>query len=76
MEPGITRSGSIKSFKNLWETVVYAQIDPELFFLLQKPETCRILEEQLSHQYFYTTQKLLPTAAVKAARKFIEKIQV
>ncbi|MFC6861281.1 HNH endonuclease [Zunongwangia atlantica] len=56
MEPGITRSGSIKSFKNLRETVAYAQIDPELFLLLQEPETSRILEEQLLHQYFYTTR--------------------
>ncbi len=36
--------------------MAYAQIDPELFLLLQEPETCRILEEQLLHQYFYTTQ--------------------
>ncbi|WP_373059464.1 HNH endonuclease [Zunongwangia sp. H14] len=56
MEIGITRSGSIKSFKNLQETVAFAQIDPELFLLLQQPQTCEYLEAQLLQQYFYNSQ--------------------
>lgn len=56
MEIGITRSGSIRSFKNLQETVAFAVIDHDLFLLLKQPETCQVLEEQLLHHYFYETR--------------------
>lgn len=56
MEIGITRSGSIRSFKNLRETVAFAVIDAELFLLLQQSETCQVLEEQLLQYYFYDTR--------------------
>lgn len=56
LEIGITRSGSIRSFKNLKEIILFAEIDQKLFLLLQNPETRGILEAELLHQYFYTTK--------------------
>jgi len=56
MEIGITRSGSIRSFKNLKETVAFAQIDKELFLLLQKTESREVLVAQLLKDYFYASK--------------------
>ncbi|WP_286760613.1 HNH endonuclease [Salegentibacter sp. UBA1130] len=56
MEIGITRSGSIRSFKNLQETVAFAQIDPELFLLLQQSHISEFLESHLLQQFFNTSQ--------------------
>ncbi len=36
--------------------MAFAQIDPELFLLLQQPQTCGYLEAQLLQQYFYNSQ--------------------
>ncbi len=48
----ITKSKSIKSFKNLKENVAFAEIDSDLFYLLTQPNTRSILETALLSKYF------------------------
>ncbi|SDS31358.1 putative restriction endonuclease [Gillisia sp. Hel1_33_143] len=48
----ITKSKSIKSFKNLKENVAFAEIDNDLFYLLTQPYSRSILETALLSKYF------------------------
>ncbi|MDV7187413.1 HNH endonuclease [Lutibacter sp. TH_r2] len=52
MRPTITSSKSIKSFKNLNETIAYAEIDKALFDLFKSTKTSLILAELLLKNYF------------------------
>lgn len=56
MEIGVTNSKSIKSFKNLRETLNYAWLDQPLFELLNKPEANQILVNVLLDRYFPRTK--------------------
>jgi putative restriction endonuclease len=47
-----TRSKSIKSFNNLNESIAFAEIDKELFLLLQQPENQLWFEQLLIESYF------------------------
>ncbi|MBZ9729504.1 HNH endonuclease [Salegentibacter sp. JZCK2] len=47
-----TRSKSIKSFNNLNESIVFAEVDKELFLLLQQPENQLWFEQLLIEFYF------------------------
>lgn len=47
-----TSSKSIKSFKNLCDTIAFAEIDRELFILLQDPKNVMWLEQLLLETYF------------------------
>jgi len=48
----LTKSKSIKSFRNLKENVAFAEIDKELFELLQNKVTSQIIEKFILSQYF------------------------
>ena len=56
MEVGLTKSKSIKSFKNLQETLNYAWLDQPLFELLQNPEINQLLVNVLLDSYFPRTK--------------------
>lgn len=56
MEIGITSSRSIKSFKNLKDTIAFAEIDRDLFLLLQQSHFREFLKVQLLDQYFYNAK--------------------
>lgn len=53
----LTSSHSIKSLSTLRECLQYAQIDTDLFKLMQEPQTSLILEKALLQQYFPDTQQ-------------------
>lgn len=48
----LTKSSSIKSFKALVETVMYAEIDEELFKCMSDPVCNQILKDELLRLYF------------------------
>lgn len=52
----VTRSKSIKSFKNLRETIAFAEIDKDLFLLLQQPLSQLLLQKVLLGTYFPNTK--------------------
>ena len=58
----LTKSKSIKSFKNLNDTIAFAEIDKDLFLLFKNYETSEILEGFLLSYYFgyNDTLNLLP----------------
>lgn len=56
MEVGLTKSKSIKSFKNLQETLNYAWLDQPLFDLLRNPEINELLTNVLLDRYFPRTK--------------------
>ena len=56
MEIGLTNSKSIKSFKNLQETLNYAWMDQPLFELLQNSEINQLLVNVLLDSYFPRTK--------------------
>ena len=49
---GVTRSKSIKSFKNLNENVAFAEINKDLFHILNDPISRAIVESFLLDEYF------------------------
>ena len=53
-----TSSKSIKSFKNLKESIAYAEIDRELFLLLQEIPNQLWFEQLILENYFPTTKHL------------------
>ncbi|MCC8359864.1 HNH endonuclease [Salinimicrobium sediminilitoris] len=53
-----TSSKSIKSFKNLKESIAYAEIDRELFLLLQETPNQLWFEQVILDNYFSTTKNL------------------
>ncbi len=48
----VTKSKSIKSFKNLYESIDFAEIDQELYLLLKNQETNKIALQFLLSEYF------------------------
>lgn len=56
MEIPVTSSNSIKSLSALKQSVAFAEIDPEVFRVMQKPIDLTILEEALLEQYFPETK--------------------
>lgn len=64
MELKVTKSKSIKSFKNLNEAIDFAEIDENLFLLLLNPSNRILFEEVLLNEYFpdsktnYTSNQL------------------
>lgn len=52
----ITKSKSIKSFKNLKETIAFAEIDKNLFILLSEPINRAFFIENLLNHYFSNTK--------------------
>lgn len=58
MSPGITKSGSIRSFSNLKETIAWAEIDLELFELMSRPESREALRTTLLDTYFPLTKTI------------------
>jgi len=59
MEVAVTSSGSVKSFKNLRAVIAWAEIDVELFALLNEPLTNAVLTHTLLETYFPETGKQL-----------------
>jgi putative restriction endonuclease len=55
-EMEVNKSKSIKSFKNLKESVAFAEIDKQLFFLIQDPTSRIVLENFLVDTYFSSTK--------------------
>ena len=53
-----TSSNSIKSFKNLNETIAFAEIDRELFFFLQEIQNQLWFEQLILENYFPETKHL------------------
>ena len=58
MQLSINKSKSIKSFKNLNDSIAFAEIDKALFELLSNPENNFILEETLIKKYFNSSNLL------------------
>lgn len=58
MQPAVTSSNSIRSFSNLKETIAWAEIDPELFEWMFKPESRAVLRGVLLDTYFPLTKDL------------------
>lgn len=56
MAPGVTSSGSIRSFTNLKETIAWAEIELELFDLMIQPVSCEALRRALLDTYFPLTK--------------------
>ena len=73
MELTVNNSKSIKSFKNLKESVAFAEIDKDLFLLMSNKETREILEEQILNFYFQINKKHYTTSIVSDAEIKIEK---
>ncbi|UYZ58169.1 HNH endonuclease [Hymenobacter latericus] len=73
LEVLLTASRSVKSFRNLRDTVEYAYLDAELWALLQQPAAREELRQALLLRYFPQTrfryQPCVGTAAVQAIRK-------
>lgn len=57
-EVATTSSNSIKSFKNLKESIAFAEIDRELFFLLQEIQNQLWFEQLILENYFPSTKHL------------------
>lgn len=56
MELNVTKSKSIKSFKNLKESIAFAEVDKYLFELLTDCNTRTILEQAIVQKYFKNTE--------------------
>lgn len=72
MEIKTTSSKSIKSFKNLNETIAFAEIDKELFLLLQEPLTRAIFEQVLLDTYFPDTKSNYLSRSINFEENSIE----
>jgi putative restriction endonuclease len=56
MAPALTSSGSIRSFANLKETIMWTEIEPELFDLMSRSESREALRSALLDTYFPLTK--------------------
>lgn len=56
MELKVNKSKSIKSFKNLKDSIAFAEIDKDLYALLSDVSTKNILEETILQTYFSTSK--------------------
>jgi len=72
MELIVNKSKSIKSFKNLKESIAFAEIDRDLFLLMSNNETRVILEEELLSHYFRITKELYPLSDISEEELKIE----
>lgn len=53
----LTRSKSIKSFRHLKETFAYAELEKDLFLLVQNPLSRTVLEQYLLDNYFANSKE-------------------
>jgi len=68
----VTKSKSIKSFKNLKESLAYAQIDRDLFELLISNQESQILLHSLLDEFFNNTKSNYDSEYVNPEFKIIE----
>ncbi|WP_417371237.1 HNH endonuclease [Gelidibacter japonicus] len=68
----VTKSKSIKSFKTLRDSVLYAQIDKELFDLLSDKKNSNIFQQYLLQTYFTDSQSNFKEDYVSYQLKLIE----
>ncbi|TQI69576.1 putative restriction endonuclease [Gramella sp. Hel_I_59] len=68
----VTKSKSIKSFKYLKENLAYAEIDRELYVLLQHPISKTLFEQFLLDQYFASTKNQYSEKQKTIEESFIE----
>ncbi|REE78839.1 putative restriction endonuclease [Lutibacter oceani] len=59
LQLSVSSSKSIKSFKSLNDTISFAEIDKQLFLLMNDPETSLFLEEFILNEYFSIKQSQL-----------------
>lgn len=67
----LTRSKSIKSFRSLKETFAYAEMEKDLFLLLQNPLSHTIFEQFLLDNYFSNTKERYSKTAVSCQESLI-----
>lgn len=67
----LTRSKSIKSFRSLKETFAYAELEKDLFLLLQNPLSHTIFEQFLLDNYFSNTKERYSKTAVSYQESLI-----
>jgi putative restriction endonuclease len=68
----VTKSKSIKSFKTLKDSILYAQLDKELFDLLTVKENSEIMLQFLLQRYFKESQSQLKESYVSPQLRLIE----
>jgi len=68
----LTKSKSIKSFKNLRDNIAYAEIDKELYLLFQNPISQTLLEQYILDQYFSSTKSEYSVQEKTYEESFIE----
>ena len=68
----LTKSKSIKSFKNLKETISYAEMDKDLFLLLQNPVSQLLFQQLLLDNYFPNTKYQYSDQEVSFEENLIE----
>jgi|21_taG_2_1085346.scaffolds.fasta_scaffold00051_51 putative restriction endonuclease len=74
MEISLNKSKSIKSFKNLKDSIAFAEIDKELFFLLKNDDLTRnFLLDVLLMEYFQSTKNNYALTLVNEEECKIEK---
>lgn len=73
MELKVNKSKSIKSFKNLKESIAFAEIDKNLFILLLDTLTRSVLEDFLLNEYFPSTKSQYNTNHINSEEVKIEE---
>lgn len=68
----LTKSKSIKSFKSLKENIAYAEIDRELFLILQNPISQVLFEQYILDHYFSSTRSEYSDQKKTYEESFIE----
>ena len=67
----LTKSKSIKSFRSLKETFAYAELEKDLFLLLQNPLSHTIFEQFLLDNYFSNTKSQYSKTAISYQESLI-----
>ncbi|MGA9325615.1 MAG: HNH endonuclease [Salegentibacter sp.] len=67
----ITKSKSIKSFRSLKETFAYAELEKDLFLLLQNPLSHTVFEQFLLDNYFSNTKARYSKTAISYQESLI-----
>lgn len=75
VQVAVTSSGSVKSFRNLRETVQYAAMDEDLFLLMRDPVGNELLQQCLLETYFPDTKaNLRPDVYEESQRELTDQI--
>lgn len=75
VQVAVTSSGSVKSFRNLRDSILFATIDVELFALLQDPVGSELLQQCLLDFYFPDTKAhLRPDVYEEQQRELVDQI--